>query len=309
MRQVTRKGLITAAAASGVLAAVSGGYAHADSTAGGVAANSPGVLSGNTAQVPLHVPVNACGNSVNVVGALNPTFGNRCANVSGGGHAKPVGLPGQSGHHAPGHGHGAGHGPVHGRPGAPQGPVGSAAGGSSAGGYTANSPGVASGNTIQAPIDVPVNACGNSVNVVGVGNPAFGNTCVNDSAGGSPSTPEHPPHHPGQPHHPGHPGEPNHPGQPGNPGNEHPGNPGTPVTPEKPVQPVTHTPAKPGIPAQPVSHGTHPDTRAVSGIQHGTTEELAHTGAGPVGLALPLGAGMLLAGTVIYRRSRARASV
>ena len=46
MRQVARKGLITMAAASGVLA-LAAGYAHADAGAAGGAANSPGVLSGN----------------------------------------------------------------------------------------------------------------------------------------------------------------------------------------------------------------------------------------------------------------------
>jgi hypothetical protein len=37
-------------------------------------------VSGNLIQVPVHVPVNLCGNSVNVIGALNPAFGNRCEN-------------------------------------------------------------------------------------------------------------------------------------------------------------------------------------------------------------------------------------
>ena len=46
MRQVTRKGLMTVAAATGVLAAASG-YAHADSGASGSTSDSPGVLSGN----------------------------------------------------------------------------------------------------------------------------------------------------------------------------------------------------------------------------------------------------------------------
>lgn len=81
MRQVTKKGLITVAAAGGVLA-LSGGSAFADSTAEGGSAQSPGVLSGNTVQAPVHVPVNVCGNTVDVVGALNPAFGNKCANVS-----------------------------------------------------------------------------------------------------------------------------------------------------------------------------------------------------------------------------------
>ncbi|MEU6220097.1 chaplin [Streptomyces sp. NPDC047022] len=54
--------------------------AMADSGAEGSALNSPGVLSGNLIQVPVHVPINACGNTVSVVGLLNPAFGNTCAN-------------------------------------------------------------------------------------------------------------------------------------------------------------------------------------------------------------------------------------
>ena len=42
--------------------------------------NSPGVVSGNAAQVPVHVPVNVCGNSVNMIGLLNPAQGNACVN-------------------------------------------------------------------------------------------------------------------------------------------------------------------------------------------------------------------------------------
>ncbi|MEV0117236.1 chaplin [Streptomyces sp. NPDC050844] len=41
---------------------------------------SPGLVSGNVVQVPVHVPVNACGNTVNVIGALNPAYGNACFN-------------------------------------------------------------------------------------------------------------------------------------------------------------------------------------------------------------------------------------
>ncbi|MEV1052184.1 chaplin [Streptomyces sp. NPDC049887] len=54
--------------------------ALADSGATGVAAGSPGVLSGNVVQIPVHVPVNACGNSVNLIAVLNPAFGNLCVN-------------------------------------------------------------------------------------------------------------------------------------------------------------------------------------------------------------------------------------
>ncbi|MGC4996586.1 MULTISPECIES: chaplin ChpG [unclassified Streptomyces] len=73
------KGLVLTSAA---VAAVAGGagIAAADSGAQAVAANSPGVLSGNVVQIPVHVPVNVCGNTIDVIGLLNPAFGNTCAN-------------------------------------------------------------------------------------------------------------------------------------------------------------------------------------------------------------------------------------
>ncbi|MFG2912376.1 chaplin [Kitasatospora sp. NPDC048298] len=48
-----------------------------------------------------------------------------------------------------------------------------------AGGVAAGSPGVLSGNQVQVPVHIPVNVCGNTISVVGVLNPAFGNHCVN----------------------------------------------------------------------------------------------------------------------------------
>ncbi|MEU5534154.1 chaplin [Streptomyces sp. NPDC020362] len=76
------RGRVTLAAAAFAATAVLGcaGAAAADSGAQGAAVNSPGVVSGNVIQVPVHVPVNVCGNSINVVGLLNPTFGNTCVN-------------------------------------------------------------------------------------------------------------------------------------------------------------------------------------------------------------------------------------
>ncbi|MER6250867.1 chaplin [Streptomyces sp. NPDC001584] len=50
--------------------------------------------------------------------------------------------------------------------------------GATAHGVTGGSPGVLSGNLLQAPLDVPVNACGLTVNVIALLNPSFGNTCV-----------------------------------------------------------------------------------------------------------------------------------
>ncbi|OIJ92475.1 chaplin [Streptomyces colonosanans] len=253
MRQVTRKGLMTVAAATGVLA-VTGGYAHADSGANGSATGSPGVLSGNTVQVPVHVPVNVCGNTVNVIGLLNPATGNACANIGSGSRT-------------------------------------GGAGGAYAQGRTSDSPGIGSGNTVQAPVDVPVDVCGNSVNVVGLGNGAGGNRCANTGGGQSTTPPrgggsttpprsghETPPGShggttpPSTPEHPGRPGHPNHPG-----------------TPQQPSGGYGHT--------------NHPGTQVLTQPQGAA--QLAHTGSAPLGILVPAGAGALLGGALLYRRARA----
>ncbi|MDL2076652.1 chaplin ChpE [Streptomyces sp. GXMU-J15] len=62
--------------AGGLIAAGAGMASATDAHADGNAVGSPGVVSGNLIQAPVHVPVNAVGNSVNVVGVLNPAFGN-----------------------------------------------------------------------------------------------------------------------------------------------------------------------------------------------------------------------------------------
>ncbi|KAF3913392.1 hypothetical protein ABW20_dc0107887 [Dactylellina cionopaga] len=37
-------------------------------------------LGSNVIQVPIHIPVNVCGNAISVIGLLNPAFGNTCQN-------------------------------------------------------------------------------------------------------------------------------------------------------------------------------------------------------------------------------------
>lgn len=73
-----------AALAAGTMIAVgcAAAPAFADSGASGVAMHSPGVLSGNAIEVPVDVPVNVCGDTVDVIGLLNPAFGENCANLS-----------------------------------------------------------------------------------------------------------------------------------------------------------------------------------------------------------------------------------
>jgi hypothetical protein len=142
MRHILSRSVLTVAAASSILA-VTGGYANADSDAQGGASHSPGVLSGNSVEAPVDVPLNACGNSVNVVGAGNAALGNTCANESHSHHA----AAGTSAAHSP---------------------------------ATEGSPGVGAGNAVKVPVDVPVEMCGNTVDPGGLLNAAFGNSCTND---------------------------------------------------------------------------------------------------------------------------------
>ncbi|GGX75814.1 chaplin [Streptomyces fructofermentans] len=76
MKNLKKAAAITMMA--GGLVAAGAGFASATdgAHASGQAVGSPGVASGNLVQVPVHVPVNAVGNTVNVIGALNPAFGN-----------------------------------------------------------------------------------------------------------------------------------------------------------------------------------------------------------------------------------------
>ncbi|MCF2527820.1 chaplin [Yinghuangia soli] len=94
VNEFAKKTVVTAAMVGSVFA-LGGGVAQASSSADGAATGSPGVLSGNLVQVPVHVPVNLCGNSVDVIGVLNPAFGNTCVNAEG-----PMAPPP---HHPPHH--------------------------------------------------------------------------------------------------------------------------------------------------------------------------------------------------------------
>ncbi|NGN66918.1 chaplin [Streptomyces sp. A7024] len=245
MRHVARKSLITVAAAGGVLAAASG-YATADSGANGRTADSPGIGSGNLVQVPVNIPVNVCGNTVNVGGLLNPAEGNSCVNKGGAADQDGGGSSGN--------------------------------GGASADGAAHDSPGIGSGNVIQAPVDVPINVCGNSVTAVGAGNGTDGNECGNDA---KPSPPKD--HNP-QPEEPGKPDTPDNPGKPKPPAK--------PDTPDSPDSPDDRTPA------EPVTHESKPGGG-----------ELAQTGSdsGMLGVAVPAAGALLATGAVLYRRSRSAA--
>ncbi|MGW0336827.1 chaplin family protein [Streptomyces sp. NPDC003011] len=297
MRQTLSRGMIAAAAATSVLS-LCGSPALADSQADGAAKNSPGAVSGNDVQVPVEVPLNACGNTIDVVAALNPTFGNSCANESDGPERGSHGESGDddsghgSGHdsgydsgHGSGHdsgydsGHGSGHDPEYDSAydsGHGYGDGTDDSSGSSAHGWTEGSPGVGSGNDVQAPVEVPVNACGNTADVVAALNPAFGNSCAEeDGPGGYGDTPPTtPPHTPP-------------------PGGEHTPPAGGDETPPPPGGDGGHTP--------PVGDEYVPSP-AGGGHEAPT---LAQTGDEAVLGASAMSAALILGGAVLYRRGRA----
>lgn len=299
MRKALSKSVLVMAAASGILTA-SGGYAFADATADGAAIGSPGVGSGNAVQVPVHIPVNLCGNTVNVIGALNPAFGNECENEGGDSEAGD-------------------------------------AQGADAHGVAAGSPGVLSGNLVQVPVDVPVNVCGNTVNVIGALNPAAGNECENESGAVEPPKPPHhhkppthhkpPKHHdhdhdcacqPGHPHHPPKPHKPPKPPKPPKhhhdhncpPSHHH--NPPTHPPHNPPAHPPHHNPPHHNPPTHnPPTHTWHPHNPPTHTWHHTPSKhhkppQMAHTGTNDnLGIAGGASAALVLGGGLLMRRGRA----
>jgi small secreted domain DUF320 len=72
------KKVVAVAAATGGLVIAGAGMAAAESGALGSAVSSPGGLSGNVLQAPVHVPAELCGSTVDIIALLNPVYGNTC---------------------------------------------------------------------------------------------------------------------------------------------------------------------------------------------------------------------------------------
>nr|WSY57261.1 chaplin [Streptomyces sp. NBC_00886] len=75
-----RKRLTAAVGLAGAALLLCAGSANADPNPVGAAVDSPGVLSGNVIQAPVDLDLNVCGNTVDVIGLLNPASGNHCEN-------------------------------------------------------------------------------------------------------------------------------------------------------------------------------------------------------------------------------------
>ncbi|WP_405658580.1 chaplin [Streptomyces sp. RK9] len=309
MRQALTKGVLSAAAATSILS-LPGQSAFAAADAHGQATGSPGFLSGNSVQAPLEVPLNVCGNSVNGVGAGNPAMGNSCAHTSSPTAERaperaappqreaapkpapaPVPRPAPNpapaperavSEPAPAPAHAPAPKPAA-EPATPKSATPEPAtpqpahddGGARADGEASHSPGLLSGNLLQAAFDVPVNACGNAVAVVAALSGTTGNTC--DQA------PEETPPEP-KPHVP-------------------------PVKPEPPVERVTppEPPRAPRtVPRAPEflkAAATARPSRPVEAPEHAA--QLAATGMDQNALAAAAAsAGLLVGGALLYRRGR-----
>lgn len=194
MHAFVRKGLLLSATTGALVMGYASTAAAADSaTTHGAAADSPGAVSGNVAQVPADVPIQVCGDAGAAGAAVVGARDNDCWTEDT--TAKADGVAADS-------------------PGAISGNVGSVAanvpvqacglaGGALAADVTAHdndcvdedthalakgvatdSPGLVSGNVLQLAADVPVQACGDSVSLLGFDTAAKDNHCVN----GAPET-------------------------------------------------------------------------------------------------------------------------
>ncbi|MBT2400280.1 chaplin [Streptomyces sp. ISL-100] len=193
--------------------------------------------------------------------------------------------------------------------------TGSALADSGADGDVSHSPGAASGNNIQVPVHIPVNACGNTINIIALLNPAFGNECANIDHKTKPSKPGHGNPGPGKPPGKDRPGHGNPPGG-GHPGEDHPGK--KPPRSEPPrhepprAEPPRHEPPRSERPRHEPSVNKPPmkESSAVAPSERvrpaaDAAPSLAETGAGELGVAAAMSAALLGGGVLMFRRNKA----
>lgn len=75
-----RKTLVAAAFAAVAVLGTAGTASASGASAVGAADNSPGFLSGNVVQIPINLPINLCGNTIDIISLLNPAYDNVCIN-------------------------------------------------------------------------------------------------------------------------------------------------------------------------------------------------------------------------------------
>ncbi|GAA2602992.1 hypothetical protein GCM10009863_15590 [Streptomyces axinellae] len=67
-------------ATAGMAVGAGAGAASADAGAAAGAKNSAGAVSGNAIEAPINIPLQVVGNTIDIVGLLNPAFGNTGVN-------------------------------------------------------------------------------------------------------------------------------------------------------------------------------------------------------------------------------------
>lgn len=198
MHALIRKGLLLSAA-TGTLVVGCAAAASAESDAAvthGTAADSPGAVSGNVAQVPADVPIQVCGDAAAAGAALVGSRDNRCwtddatALADGAAADSPGAVSGNVGSVAanvPVQACGLAGGALAAEVEAHHNDCADEGTHAVAKGAAADSPGLVSGNVLQLSADVPAQACGDALSVLGFGTEAEGNRCVN---GGPEATPQ-----------------------------------------------------------------------------------------------------------------------
>jgi ChpA-C len=190
MHGIAKRGLALVAATSGlVLGGAAVATADAGATTTATTSHSGGAVAGWVAQAPVNIPVNVCGNSVEALAFKEMVHGSTCTN-------KPGAVADAHTDKSGGIGAGntvqvAGNVPVnvcgntvaalavkneyHGST-----CTNNATGpGAVATSSIDHSGGILAGNTVQAALNVPVNACGNVVGLGVVKNDYAGQTCTN----------------------------------------------------------------------------------------------------------------------------------
>jgi hypothetical protein len=175
-----------------------------------------GILSGNSVAVPIAVPIEVACN-LNGIAVLGSALGTSACDVGGSG-AGPTAAP-------------------------------------QVAATSASGDGVLSGNSVVAPISIPVEVCGNG-NGIGIAGLVFGSSLCDVGTGSDPTDPQDP-ECPGEPQEPECPGEPQEPECPNEP--EEPTCPDEPTCPNEPQEPtcpgeppyVPEPPACPPAPSTP----------------------------------------------------------
>lgn len=189
MHGFAKRGLALAAATSGLVLATAG-IAAADTAASGSTARSGGLVSGNAANVAASIPVNACGNQALLI-ALKDDDAPQMCTIGDGAGAVAKGRSYHSGGALSGNvvdvaasvpinacGNQVGVVAVRDYTGRSHCRIDG--GGARATGSSYHSGGLLSGNVVNAAVSVPVNACGNQVDLVGVANRVAGSKCSID---------------------------------------------------------------------------------------------------------------------------------